>query len=381
MHIAIVTCFSKDPKHIEGGVAGVGKYLADELAKNKDIKLSIVVPKANLGETICTEWPGYKVYRVGVKRIWSFLPGIIYDILIGRRKLNAVLRQINPDLVHYQGYCFLSSDCRFPHILTIHGMAEYDALWNARPLIRWFEWLLLKLTEDYGRRRAPYIIMLSKYAQGLLEKKTRPRKTWLIENPIAHSYFNVDWQFEPGRIFCCSRIRPLKNTLGMIRAFVHIVQRFPHSHLRIAGTPDAAYLRKCKHEIDANNLHNSVCLLGNLSIKDVQFELSKANCLAIPSFQENAPLTVEEAMAVGVPVVGARVGGIPEMVKNGKTGFLVDPHDTQSIYQAISKILSDEVLARSMGHYARNIARRRFTASVISEKTLQVYHAVLSEKT
>lgn len=380
MHIAMVTLFPADPYHIDGGVAGVARYLVDELKRYPDVKLTVVVPKGNVGENLYEKQDNFGVCRVGIGRIGSMLPGTIYDILRGRRKLNAVLQQINPDLVHYQGYCFLSSDCKFPHILTVHGIAEYDALWNAKPPIRWFKWLLLKLTEDYGRRRVPHIIMLSKYAEELLHKKISPRRIWLIENPIAHSYFNVDWQFEAGRIFCCSKIRPLKNVLGMIKAFVQIVQRFPHSHLRIAGTPDASYLRACKQEIDANNLHNSVRFLGNLTIKDVQFELSKANCLAIPSFQENAPLTVEEAMAVGVPIVGARVGGIPEMVEDGKTGFLVDPYDTKSIYEAVSKILSDEVLAQSMGRCAREVAKKRFMASVISEKTLQVYHTVLSEK-
>lgn len=380
MHVVMVTLFPADPHHIKGGVAGVARYLVDELKKYPDVKLTVVVPKGNVGESVCEKWDNFEVCRTGISRIGAMVPGTIYDILRGRKKLNKFLRQLKPDLVHYQGCTFLASNCQFPHILTVHGIAEYDALWERKGVVRWLRWLVLKLTEDYGRRRVPHIIMLSKYAQELLEKKTRPRKTWLIENPIAHSYFNVDWQFEAGRIFCCSRIRPLKNVLGMIKAFVHIVQRFPHSHLRIAGPPDAAYLRACKQETDANNLHNSVCFLGSLTIKDVQFELSRANCLAIPSFQENAPLTVEEAMAVGVPVVGARVGGILEMVENGRTGFLVDPYDTKSIYEAVSKILSDEALARSMGHYAREVAKKRFMASVICEKTLQVYHTVLSER-
>jgi glycosyltransferase involved in cell wall biosynthesis len=381
MHIAIVTCFSKDPKHIEGGVAGVGKYLADELAKNKDIDLSIVVPKANLGETICIEWPGYKVYRVGIKRIWSFLPGIIYDILIGRRKLNAVLRQINPDLVHYQGYCFLSANCEFPAILTVHGIAEHEALLNSTGVRRIIRWLFLKLAEDYGRRKAKNIIWISEYGRKLLQKKIKPEKTWLIENPVANSYFDVERKFQHGRIFYCSWLTPLKNILGMITAFKEIVKTFPHTELRIAGSGPPDYLAKCKKTVRESNLQDRVLFLGFLNIKAVQDELSKAHCLTLLSFQENAPLIIEEAMAVGVPVVGAKVGGIAGMVEDGKTGFLVDPYNTKSIYEAVSKILSDEALTQSMGHRAKEAAKKRFMASTISEKTLKVYHTVLSEKT
>ncbi len=382
MHIAVVTCFLKDPKHIEGGVAGVAKYLADELAKNKDVELSIVVPKANVGETTCIEWSGYKVYRVGIKRIWSFLPGIIYDILIGRRKLNTVLRQINPDLVHYQGFCFLSSDCQFPHILTIHGIAEYDALWSGKAvLLRWLKYLLLKVTEDSGRRTVGHIILISPYVQEVLGSKINRAKTWIIENPVPHTYFDVAWQPEAGRIFCCSKIIPRKNILGMLKAFNLVVKRYGYAQLRIAGSAEPNYLRKCKRLVNDNTLQDRVHFLGSLSIKAVQEEMSKSHCVAIPSFQETAPLTIEEAMAVGVPVVGAKVGGIPWMIEDEKTGFLVDPHDTQSIYQAVSKILSDEVLARSMGHRAKEVAKKRFMASVVSERTLQVYHTILREKT
>ena len=119
--------------------------------------------------------------------------------------------------------------------------------------------------------------------------------------------------------------------------------------------------------------------LGNISIKDVQFELAKANCLVVPSFQENAPLTIAEAMAAGVPVVAAQVGGIPGMVEDAKTGLLVDPHDIKSIYEAVSRILSDEMLAQSMGHRAKEAAGKRFTASAACERTLQAYREVLKE--
>jgi len=222
--------------------------------------------------------------------------------------------------------------------------------------------------------------LISEYVRKFLPKKNKIRKTWLIDNPIADSYFDIDWQFEPGRIFCCSRIRPLKNILGMIKAFAVIVQQFSGAQLRIAGAAEPAYLKACEKEIKANNVQNHVHLLGNLSVKDVQFELSKANCLAIPSFQENSPLSIAEAMAVGVPVVAARVGGIPEMVEDGKTGLLVDPYDTEDIVGAICRILSDESLARSMSHRAKQIAKHRFIASCICKQTLEVYNEILSEK-
>jgi glycosyltransferase involved in cell wall biosynthesis len=65
------------------------------------------------------------------------------------------------------------------------------------------------------------------------------------------------------------------------------------------------------------------------------------------------------------------------MVEHEKTGLLIDPYDTKSIYEAVSRILSDESLACSMGYNAKEVARKRFAASIIAEKTLRVYREVL----
>jgi len=374
----MVTVFPKDRNCIDGGVAGAAWYLADELVKHPDVRLAVIAPSGRHGETTCEQWDGFSVYRIGKKGSASFLPGTLYDIAAGRRHLRSLLREVNPDIVHFQGTTFLAADCEKPNVLTIHGIAEKDAMWDSRRrILRWPRWLLLKLTEEYGRCRVPNIILISEYVKQFLPDKKQTQQTWLIDNPVADSYFDIERKFERGRIFCCCRIRPLKNILGLIKAFALIVEKFPDSQLRIAGTPEAAYLKACERQIATNSLQGKVHFLGNIRIEDVQLELSKANCLVTPSFQENAPLTITEAMAAGVPVVGANVGGIPGMVEDGRTGLLVDPYDTQNICEAVSRILTDEELAQSMGHQARKEAQKRFKASVVCEKTLQVYREIL----
>ena len=380
MHIAIVTVFPKEAHSIDGGVCGVAKYLVDELVKQPDVKLTVVVPKSDTGEITCEGWGDFNVYRLGKQGFWSFLPGTVYDIFAGKRQIRSLLRQINPDIVHFQGTTFLAANCEQPNILTIHGIAERDAMWDSRGGIgRRLKSLLMKLTEGHGRRLVPHVILISEYVREFLPAGNRIRKTWLIENPVADSYFDIERSFEPGRIFCCSRIRPLKNILGMIKAFASIAEQFPDSQLRIAGAPEAAYLETCKQQVEDDGIRDKVHFLGNINIKDVQVELSKANCLVVPSFQENVPLSIAEAMAAGVPVVAAKVGGIPEMVRDGRTGLLVDPHDTDSICRAVSRVLSDPELAQSMGQRAKEAACDRFRASEVCEKTLQAYRDVLSE--
>ena len=380
MHVVMVTVFPKDPHNIDGGVAGVAKYLADELCKHASVKLTVLAPRGDDGETTCEGWGAYNVYRLGKRGFWSFLPGTLYDIFAGRRQLSSLLKELKPDLVHFQGLTFLAAGCEQPSILTIHGIAERDAIWDyRRGIFRRPKRLLLKLTEGYGRRRVRHIILISDYVRKFLPARNKIRKSWLIENPIADSFFDIDRQGEPGRIFCCCRIRPLKNVLGMIKMFTLIAENFPDARLRIAGAAEAAYLEECERQAETDCVQDKVSFLGNISIEEVQSEMSKANCLVVPSFQENAPLNIAEAMAAGVPVVAANVGGIAGMVRDGETGLLIDPHDTSGIAEAVSKIISDKKLAESMGQHSKKLASERFRASKVCEKTLQAYRDVLAE--
>jgi glycosyltransferase involved in cell wall biosynthesis len=380
MKITMVTPFPDERASIVGGVAGVAKYLADEFAKSPEISLTVVVPQGTGGNaTVCENWGGVSVYRLARGGFWKFIPGTVYDVLAGRRQLNEFIRQIEPDIVHFQGTTFLAAGYETSHVLTIHGIAEKDAVWDARwGALRWLQCLVLKLTENYGRSRAPHVILISDYVGKVLPENKR-RRIWRIDNPIADSFFDINWEPEPGRIFVCSTIMPRKNILGLIGAFGRLVQRAPHSRLRIGGSAVPDYLSACRKQVETLGLESRVEFLGNLSVKEVQRELSCANCFALPSFQETAPLSIAEAMAVGVPVVASAVGGIPDMVEHGSTGFLVDPHDARDIADGLSRIISSKRLSRSMGRQAKKIALERCMASVVAQKTVAVYREILRE--
>jgi glycosyltransferase involved in cell wall biosynthesis len=375
----MVTVFPEDLHHINGGVAGASRYLVEEFKKHPDLKVTVIAPGSHVGQTTSEPWENVTVYRLEKQGLWRFLPGTLYYILSGKRQIRSLLKQINPDIVHFQGFTFLAANCEQPSLLTIHGIAEQDAKWDSRwGIFRQPRRFFMKLTEAYARRRIPHVIVISKYTRQFLPKDNNIKNSRLIENPVAESYFNVERKPESGRIFCCARIRPLKNIIGLIEAFALIAEHFPNAQLRIAGTPETDYLEACKQEAEANGLKDKVHFLGNISINEVQLELSKANCLVVPSFQENAPLTISEAMAVGVPVVASNVGGIPEMIEDGKTGLLIDPYDTESICDAVSKILSDETFARSMGQFAKEVARKRYTVSIACKKTVRAYQDILN---
>jgi L-malate glycosyltransferase len=87
---------------------------------------------------------------------------------------------------------------------------------------------------------------------------------------------------------------------------------------------------------------------------------------------------VLEAMAAGVPVVAANVGGLPDLIQEGKTGLFCDPLDAPSMAGAVAKIFENESFARVLAKRAKQEALARFRPEVIAQRHVDIYREVLS---
>ncbi|GAI31411.1 unnamed protein product [marine sediment metagenome] len=91
---------------------------------------------------------------------------------------------------------------------------------------------------------------------------------------------------------------------------------------------------------------------------------------------EGLPVTALEAMACGVPVVATKVGGTPEVVKDGKNGFLLEPGRPKLIAENLVHLLQNEKLSKEMGTAGRKFVEK-YDWDVIADRTLQVYHEAI----
>ena len=84
-------------------------------------------------------------------------------------------------------------------------------------------------------------------------------------------------------------------------------------------------------------------------------------CLVVPSLSEGLPRVILEAQALSKPVIASRVGGIPEIIKDGENGFLVNPGDADDLAEKLRILLSDKKLAIEMGKRGREIIQEKFS--------------------
>jgi glycosyltransferase involved in cell wall biosynthesis len=131
---------------------------------------------------------------------------------------------------------------------------------------------------------------------------------------------------------------------------------------------------------DAPKLRSSLPYvhLGSLTAdRMIAAVYSMADLFVMPSLQDNLPNTVMEAMACGAPVVGFRVGGIPDMVRQGENGLLVPPGDVGALSEAIHTLLSDDERRACMGRAGRAIVEREYSAKLQGERYLDLYRSIL----
>jgi glycosyltransferase involved in cell wall biosynthesis len=105
----------------------------------------------------------------------------------------------------------------------------------------------------------------------------------------------------------------------------------------------------------------------------------KASMLALPSLEDNCPMVVLEAMAAGVPVLAAKVGGVPELVTEGKTGIFCDPLNAASMREGVSRLLEDAQLASSLSVNGKEEAKTKYHPLVIAKKHVEIYREVLKQ--
>ena len=130
-----------------------------------------------------------------------------------------------------------------------------------------------------------------------------------------------------------------------------------------------------KHELENMTLelglNDKVFFLGNRT--DVSNILNNASVFVLHSQREGLPVALLEAMASGLPVVATNVGGVPEIIKNGTNGIIIEPNHPEGLADAIQKIFSDKKFAISLGENARKTINNFFSLDSTAKKYSELY--------
>jgi glycosyltransferase involved in cell wall biosynthesis len=169
---------------------------------------------------------------------------------------------------------------------------------------------------------------------------------------------------------------PRKGVHFLINAFAQAATDFPQCSLKIIGDePNKAYAAALKQQVGELELVERVQFVEAMPQAELASVIHDGCVLVLPSVSEGLGRVVVEAMAAGRPVIGSDVGGIPEMVQDGSTGFLLPPGDEIALIERLRWVLEHPGEVHEMGRRAHAFAQHFFSTEVY----VQGYRQILDE--
>ena len=169
-----------------------------------------------------------------------------------------------------------------------------------------------------------------------------------------------------------SNFRPVKRITDTIEVFDRVRKKIPSRLLLIGDGPDRS---RAEWLAVQKGIHNDVLFLGKQD--NVHEKLALADLILMPSELESFGLAALEAMACEVVPIATRVGGVPEVIEHGKSGYLADVGDVDTMARYAIELLSDDRRLHEMGKACRAVAKSRFCASKIIPEYEEFYRRVL----
>lgn len=155
-----------------------------------------------------------------------------------------------------------------------------------------------------------------------------------------------------------ARLEPVKGHRYFLEAFANVAKRHPEAQAILVG--DGSLRGELESQTRQAGLEGRIHFLGIR--EDVNALLNVMDVFVLPSIAgEGLPNVVLEAMACGLPVVATRVGGTPEAVLHGKTGFIVEPANPEALAQAMEALIADETKRKAFGNASRRRAESEFS--------------------
>ncbi|NLF32897.1 MAG: glycosyltransferase family 4 protein [Planctomycetes bacterium] len=375
MRIAIATAYPTDPASPDGGVEAVSVNLVGALARLEGVDLHVVTTDAGRREPAVFSDGPVTMHRLP-RHGWRTLTGAVGA---GRWHLKHYLRMLAPDVVHaHDIYGLMVKGLAVPRVFTVHGFIHADTAVSGTPAA-WLRSHLWRRVEVAGWADQPHIIAISPYVRRRLTGLTLAR-IHDIDNPVGEAYFDIPRREQPVTILSTAVISPRKNTLALIEAFALLVERGHDVRLRLAGSSRwEDYFRRVTHRLADPRLARRVDLLGTIPAEHIRRELAAASIYALTSLEENAPMGIAEAMAAGVPVVASNRCGMPYMVREGESGYLVDPTDVRDIARRLELLVTRPDRREAMGARGRRIALERFHPAVVAQRTMEVYRLAVGQ--
>jgi glycosyltransferase involved in cell wall biosynthesis len=380
LDILMIGPFPKTETRVEGGVQASVLGLARRLAAHPEVaRLRIFAVPNRVGEKRRED------VVAGLPVTFLAAPGrFLISMVVGLPQVFAAACECSGTIVHLHGSGLFELAillfCRLwavPVVWTLHGITEKETLeaWRRRPsLAGRLRHLLYRFCERGQLRLADRIVVDTPYVAREIADRT-PHGTIAVPQGISLDELAPyrSLRRRGATVLALGVIEPRKGHLRTVEAFAEVARTNPDARLRIVGAlRSAEHLAEIEASIAAHGLENRVEILVDQPRAAILAALAEARVLALHSEEESQGIALCEAMAVGLPIVATRVGGIPDVLADSGAGVMVELGDVAGMAAAIRRYLGDETACDAASRIAIDRARA-FDWADVTRRLLAVY--------
>lgn len=338
------------------------------------VSLNLSHKLSEQSHSVCVITSSTEITKYHIDDVFS-VTGINYPkikflgIIIFWIKCFFIIKKQKPDIIHCQGIqvgisaLFAKFFLKIPYVVWCQGSDVY------------LNWRFKKIVSGLTFSMADKVIVLTRHMGQELKKITN-KTTIVLGNGVNTEKFSHNHQKNPNKlILFVGSLKSVKGVKYLIEAFHLLNKDIKNVKLTILGDGDQKkYLEQKSGEL----LDQNIFFFGRASSEDIIKYMSMADLLVLPSLSEGFPIVILEAFAAGLPVISTNVRGLPEIVEDGKNGFLVEPKNPQQLSKKILVLLKDENLRKKMSINNLKKVEGYSWDSVVS-KLIEIYYSCLKD--
>lgn len=383
MHICFLTNEYPKAGFPHGGLGSFVKTIAEVLV-NKGIQVTVVGLNYALSDET-ENVNGVNIIRIRKSKVkglaWFFNSKNIADTIATIHKKNPIDIVEGAEL----SLAFLPKIKEIKYIIRLHGGHHFFAEGENRGINGW-----KGFQEKRSFKKADAFIAVSNYVKShtatYLSYHNKPIE--VIFNPINSQLFQpLDIAIESNNITFAGTLCEKKGVRQLIQAFPLVKEKFPNAILNLYGRdwlfPDGSSYIKMLKEIELPKLGafaKDVIFHGAVSFAEIPNAYAKAAVCVFPSHMETLGLVAPEAMVMEKPVIFTKLGPGPEVITDGVTGWLCNPHNPEDIATKISKVLSNPHEADEIAKRGRQSVLHQFDINTIVQKNMAFYNRIKNHK-
>jgi glycosyltransferase involved in cell wall biosynthesis len=360
--------------------------LAAELSQNPSLELHVITHHSKIVKeqsvknnniTFHVIKYAYPYTSRGFNKLFRWDILTLYTGFISRAV--KLINDIKPDIIHAWGtegaYALTACKTRYPSMVSMQGVisAIYKESFSLPYLMQ--KWLEQKAIKEHR-----YFDCRTDFDKKFVLSVNPDARIFFIPRAINRSFFLKQWSpvIAPSLLFIGS-VTKIKGIETLICALPKVIEKFPSLKLRIIGGSKTRYNDHLKIIINKLNLNEHIIWLGFQVSKFIANELMQTTIYVLPSFIENSPNSLAEAMAIGTPCVASNAGGIPSMIKNNEDGIIFEKGDPEDLAKKILIVLDNNTLQQKLSKNAREAARERNFPTSIAVKAVHAYESIIQE--